>query len=71
VEYQAASTGSNPKIRRVKLSDSHPQDLFSLKSYQPFNGGFGAWSDNAADDSRLFTRNATSREIYAPDVDFP
>jgi Tol biopolymer transport system component len=71
VEYQAASTGSNPKIRRVKLGDSHPQDLFSLKGYQPFNGGFGAWSDNAADDSRLFTRNATSREIYALDVDFP
>jgi hypothetical protein len=55
----------------VKVGDSHPQDLFSLKGIRPFLAGFGAWSDNAANDSRLFTRNATSREIYALDVDFP
>jgi Tol biopolymer transport system component len=69
VEYQTAD--DNPRIRRVKAGDSHPQDLFSLKGYRPFLGGFGAWSDNAADDSRFFTRNATSREIYALDVNFP
>jgi hypothetical protein len=44
----------------VKVGDSHPQDLFRLKGIRPFLAGFGAWSDNAADDSRLFTRNATS-----------
>jgi hypothetical protein len=36
-----------------------------------FFSDFGPWSDNGPDDSRLFTRDASSQEIYALDVDFP
>lgn len=36
-----------------------------------FSPSGGAWSDTAADDSRMFLRDASGRDIYALDVDFP
>jgi serine/threonine protein kinase len=64
-------TRTNPSIRRVGLGDSHPETLFNLKGLRTFFSEFGPWSDNGPDDSRLFTRDASSQEIYALDVDFP
>lgn len=64
-------TRTDPSIRRVRLGDSHPETLFSLKVLRTFFSEFGPWSDNGPDDSRLFTRDASSQEIYALDVDFP
>ena len=62
---------TDPSIRRVSVGDSHPETLFSLKGLRTFFSEFGPWSDNGPDDSRLFTRDASSQEIYALDVDFP
>jgi Tol biopolymer transport system component len=64
-------TRTAPSIRRVGLGDSHPETLFSLNGLRTFFSEFGTWSDNGPDDSRLFTRDASSQEIYALDVDFP
>jgi dipeptidyl aminopeptidase/acylaminoacyl peptidase len=64
-------TRTDPSIRRVRLGDSHPEILFRLKGLRTFFSEIGPWSDNGPDDSRLFTRDASSQEIYALDVDFP
>ena len=61
----------NSACRRVKLGDTHPEALFSLKGLKPYLTEFGSWSDNAPDNSRLFVRDASTPEIYAIDVDFP
>ena len=64
-------TRTDPNIRTVRLGDSHPEILFSLKGFRTFFSEFGPWSDTGPDDSRLFTRDTSSQEIYALDVDFP
>jgi|HubBroStandDraft_1064217.scaffolds.fasta_scaffold00232_5 Tol biopolymer transport system component/predicted Ser/Thr protein kinase len=61
----------NPKCHRVKVGDSHPEDLFSLGSLRRYFGTWGSWSGQAPDDSRLFVRDASTEDIYALDVDFP
>jgi Tol biopolymer transport system component len=62
---------NDPSIRRVTLGDSHPETLFSLKGFRTFFSEFGFWSDNGPNDSRLLTRDASTQEIYALDVDLP
>jgi dipeptidyl aminopeptidase/acylaminoacyl peptidase len=61
----------NSACRRVKLGDTHPDALFSLKGIKPYLTEFGSWSGSAPDNSRLFVRDASTPEIYAIDVDFP
>jgi len=61
----------NPKCRRVKVGDNHPEDLFSLGSLRRYFGPWGSWSGQAPDDSRLFVRDASTMDIYALDVDLP
>jgi Tol biopolymer transport system component len=62
---------TDPSIRRVSVGDSHPEILFSLKGLRTFFSEFGPWSDDGPNDSRLFTRDASTQEIYALDVDLP
>jgi Tol biopolymer transport system component/predicted Ser/Thr protein kinase len=57
--------------KRIQLGASRPEVLFSLKNLNLYVTDLGPWSDNAPDDSRLMTRDATSEDIYALDVDFP
>jgi len=62
----------NPqKCRRVKLGGSQPGDLFVLGKFTPFFSEFGPWSGNAPDDSRIFTRDVSTEDIYALDLDLP
>lgn len=61
----------NPRCRRLKVGENHPEDLFSLKGLHRFFGIWGSWNGQALDDSRLFVRDASTQEIYALDVDFP
>ncbi len=69
VQYNSGDSAS--RVRRVKVGDSHPQDLFNLKGLRRYPGSFGFWSDIAPDDSRMFVRDTSGRDIYALDVDFP
>lgn len=64
-------TRTDPSIRRVNLGDSRPETLFTLNGLRPFLSDFGPWSDNGPNDSRIFTRDVSSQEIYALDVDLP
>jgi Tol biopolymer transport system component/predicted Ser/Thr protein kinase len=62
----------NSSAWRVKLGDTHPEAVFSLKGLKIYwEDEFRSWSDNAPDNSRLFVRDASTPEIYAFDVDFP
>ena len=69
VQYNSGDSAS--RVRRVKVGDSHPKDLFSLNGLQRYPGPWGFWSDIAPDDTRMFVRDASGRDIYALDVDFP
>lgn len=72
LEYVQHNSGDrDPRVRRVRIGDSQPEDLFSLKGLRRFDGMGGPWSDTAADGSRMFLRDASGRDIYALDVDFP
>ena len=61
----------NPKCRRVKVGDNHPEDLFGLGNLRRYFGPWGSWSGQAPDDSRLFVRDASTMDIYALDVNLP
>ncbi len=72
VQYvQDAGVDRVSRIRRVKVGDSHPEDLFSLQGLRRFSAPLGPWSDTAPDGSQMFDRDASGRDIYALDVDFP
>jgi eukaryotic-like serine/threonine-protein kinase len=63
---------SSSKIKRIKLGDSRPQDLFSFQGLNIYGTPeFGPWNDNAADGSRMFLRDVSTEDLYALDVDFP
>lgn len=63
--------GIDHKIRRIRLGASHPETLFGLNGMRTFYSDFGPWNDNGPNDSRLFTRDASTQEIYGLDVDLP
>jgi len=52
VVYQSSQT-----LKRVKLGDSHPEQLLSTKGFpQYFVPEFGPSTDNMPDDSRMFLK---------------
>jgi eukaryotic-like serine/threonine-protein kinase len=55
--------------RRVMVGVNHPEDLFSLQGLRQYQDR--AWAGLAPDNSRLYTRDLSTHEIYALDVDFP
>jgi hypothetical protein len=61
----------NPQCHRVKVLENRPEDRFSLNSLSRFFGCWGSWGGQAPDDSRLFVHDASTQDIYAPDVDLP
>jgi len=61
----------NPKCSRVKLGESHSEELFSLNSLRRYLGPWGTWGGTGPDDSRLFVRDVSTQDIYALDVEFP
>ncbi|MGA9042660.1 MAG: protein kinase [Terriglobales bacterium] len=67
VEYS-----SDTDIKRIKVGESHPETLFSVKGLRQYSTpDFGAWTDNAPDNSRMFLRDVSSQNLYTLDVDFP
>jgi Tol biopolymer transport system component len=58
-------------VKRIRLGDSRPDDLFSLNAVKIYQiPEFGPWNDSAADGSRMFLRDVSTEDIYALDVDF-
>jgi Tol biopolymer transport system component/DNA-binding winged helix-turn-helix (wHTH) protein len=68
---QNNSRDQDSKVRRVKVGDSHPEDLFNLRGLRRFDGDFSPWTDIAPDGSQMFLRDTSGRDIYALDVEFP
>ena len=67
VMYRSASI-----IKRIKVGESRPEELFSVKGFpQFFVPEFGPWNDNGPGDSRIFVKNASTLDLYSLDVDFP
>jgi eukaryotic-like serine/threonine-protein kinase len=67
VEYLSAAN-----IKRVKVGDAHPKNLFSIRGFPIYiTTEFGPWNDTAPDGSRMFVRDVSTEDIYALDVDFP
>ena len=69
--YDSFFTG-HPTFRRVKVGQTHSELVFDLKGLSrylasPANG----WSGIAPDGSALFTRDLSTDEIYALDLDLP
>jgi serine/threonine protein kinase len=70
VHYEAGS-GDHLEFRRMKLGDSQPETLFTLKDLHVYSGLLGPWSTTSLDNSVVFTRDTSTQEIYALDVEFP
>ena len=82
INYQEWSTDSqslswdnfgttHPTCRRIKVGEHQAQDLFAIKDLNRYIGIFGAWSGEAPDRTRIFTRDLSTQDIYALDVDLP
>ena len=61
----------SPEIRRVKLGESRPETVSSLKEFHIYTGLMGPWMSTAPDNSVMLVRDTSSMEIYALDVEFP
>jgi len=51
--------------RRVKLGDTHSEELFSLSGLRRFSAASGTWGGMAPDNSRLYVEDLSSQEIYS------
>jgi Tol biopolymer transport system component len=64
--------GSEPAFRRIKVGGTRSESLFTLMGIPLFfSSVVGTWSGLAPDGTPLFTRDASTEEIYALDVDLP
>ncbi len=56
----------HPTSRRVKLGDTHSEELFSLSGLRRFSGtASGTWGGLTPDNSRLYVQDLSSQEIYS------
>jgi eukaryotic-like serine/threonine-protein kinase len=64
--------GADPTFRRVKVGAKRSEALFSLKGMPQFLSNMvGTWSGLALDGSPLFTRDISTQEICALDLQLP
>jgi serine/threonine protein kinase/Tol biopolymer transport system component len=62
----------HPTSRRIKVGDTHSEELFSLVGLHQYQGtASGTWSGLAPDGSKLYVQDLSAQEIYALDVEFP
>jgi hypothetical protein len=61
----------DPAFFRLRISDRKLERLVSLKALRRYWGEFGPWTDLTPDDSPLLTRDTSSQEIYALDLQVP
>jgi Tol biopolymer transport system component len=61
-----------PRVLRLRLSDRKIEEVVDLKKAgHLLRGRLGAWFGIAPDDSPLVTRDISTQEIYALDMDWP
>jgi Tol biopolymer transport system component len=62
---------AHPACRRIKVGEHQAQHLFAIKDLHRYVGILGSWSGEAPDGSRIFTRDLSTQDAYALDVDLP
>jgi len=62
---------AHPACRRIKVGEHQAQDVFAIKDLHRYVGILGSWSGEAPDGSRTFTRDLSTQDVYALDVDLP
>jgi Tol biopolymer transport system component len=62
---------AHPACRRIKVGEHQAQDVFAIKGLHRYVGILGSWSGEAPDGSRIFTRDLSTQDVYALDVDLP
>jgi serine/threonine protein kinase len=70
--YYDSPFTDHPTFRRIKVGQSHSEVVADLKGIFRYSAppAFG-WSGSAPDGSALFSRNLSTDEIYALDLDLP
>jgi Tol biopolymer transport system component/predicted Ser/Thr protein kinase len=64
--------GADPTFRRIKVGATTSETLFTLKGMPlSFSNMVGDWSGLTPDGFPLFTRDTSTQEIYALDVELP
>jgi Tol biopolymer transport system component/DNA-binding winged helix-turn-helix (wHTH) protein len=69
--YFDTTLTDDPAFFRFRISDRKLERLVSLKGMRRYWGDFGPWTGLAPDDSPLLTRDTSSQEIYALDLQAP
>jgi len=64
------ATGVSPGAR-VKVGSEQIQHLFDVLNANPFATNIGPWSGITSDGSIMYTRDASTQNIYQLDVNFP
>jgi eukaryotic-like serine/threonine-protein kinase len=66
------ATDLKPRVLRLRMSDRKIEEVVDLQKAGPlFNGRSSNWFGLAPDDSPLVTRDISSQEIYALEMDWP
>jgi Tol biopolymer transport system component len=65
------SSGRDPALYRVRISDHKLEKIVSLKGVRLTIGSEGTWCGLAPDDSPLVLRDVGTQEIYALDLQRP
>ena len=63
--------GNDQSYRRLKVGETTPEQIVSLKSLRRYVNWIGYWSGLAPDGTPIFVRDTSTQEIYALDVQFP
>ena len=63
--------GNDQSFHRLKIGETTPEQIASLKNLHRYFDWFGTWSGLSPDGTPLFVRDISTQEIYALDVQFP
>ena len=63
--------GNDPSYRRLKVGETTPEQIVSLKTLRRYFTWMGSWSGLAPDGTPLFVRDISTQEIYALDLQLP
>lgn len=69
--YFDTTLTDDPAFFRLQISDRKVERLVSLKGLRRYWGALGPWTGLMPDDSLLLTRDTSSQEIYALDLQAP
>jgi eukaryotic-like serine/threonine-protein kinase len=67
-EYLGTRT---PTYRRVKVGEAKTEVVANVAAIRRYFGQLGSWSGVTPDGSPLFTRDVSTNEVYALEVEFP